>query len=76
MASISGKLSNKVFIMIFQILLAGRRTHKIRFFMGSRGILWVRLWEVKILWVQIMGVTLVRGDEKHNDRGSENKAVV
>jgi hypothetical protein len=29
------------------------------FFMGSRGLLWVRLWEVKILWVRIMGVTLV-----------------
>ncbi len=28
-------------------------------FMGSRGLLWVRLWEVKILWVRIMGVTLV-----------------
>ncbi len=28
--------------------------------MGSRGFLWVRLWEVKILWVRIsMGVTLV-----------------
>jgi hypothetical protein len=29
------------------------------FLMGSRGLLWVRLWEVKILWVRIMGVTLV-----------------
>ncbi len=27
--------------------------------MGLRGFLWVRLWEVKILWVWIMGVTLV-----------------
>jgi hypothetical protein len=27
--------------------------------MGSRGVLWVRLWQVKILWVWIMGVTLV-----------------
>ncbi len=27
--------------------------------MGSRGFLWDRLWEVKILWVRIMGVTLV-----------------
>jgi hypothetical protein len=31
------------------------------FFMGSRGFLWVRFWEVKILWVRIMGVTLVFG---------------
>jgi hypothetical protein len=30
------------------------------FFMGSRGLLWVRSWEVKILWVRIMGVTLVQ----------------
>jgi hypothetical protein len=29
------------------------------FFMGSRGLLWVQFWEVKKLWVQIMGVTLV-----------------
>jgi hypothetical protein len=36
MASISRKLSNKVFITIFQMLLAGRRTHKNKaFFMGS-----------------------------------------
>ncbi len=27
--------------------------------MGSRGFLRVWLWEVKILWVRIMGVTLV-----------------
>ncbi len=27
--------------------------------MDSRGFLWVQLWEVKILWVRIMGVTLV-----------------
>ncbi len=27
--------------------------------MGSSGLLWVRLGEVKILWVRIMGVTLV-----------------
>ncbi len=27
--------------------------------MGLRGVLLVRLWEVKILWVWIMGVTLV-----------------
>jgi hypothetical protein len=31
-----------------------------QFFMGSRGLLWVRLWEVKIVWVRIMGVTLVQ----------------
>ncbi len=27
--------------------------------MGLRGTLWVQLWEVKKLWVRIMGVTLV-----------------
>jgi hypothetical protein len=38
MASISGKLSNKVPIIISQMLLAGRRTHNNRaFFMGLRG---------------------------------------
>jgi hypothetical protein len=59
MASISRKSSNKVPIIIFQMLLAWRRTHNNRsFFMGSRGFLWVQLWEVKILWVWIMGVTL------------------
>jgi hypothetical protein len=38
MASISGKLSNKAPIIIFQMLLAGRRIHnkKKHFFMGSR----------------------------------------
>ncbi len=43
MASISGKLSNKVPIIIFQVLLAGRRTHNNRafYFMGLRGFLWV-----------------------------------
>jgi hypothetical protein len=94
MASISRKSSNKVPITIFQMLLAGRRTHKNKaFFMGSRGFLWVwimgsqnvtglelwimgsqnvmgmdygkskcygfGLWEVKMLWVWIMGVTLL-----------------
>ncbi len=39
-------------------------------FMGSRGLLWVRLWEVKILWVRIMGVTLVL--EMYRDGGSEH----
>ncbi len=30
--------------MIFQMLLAGRRTHKNKaFFMDSRGVLWVRI---------------------------------
>jgi hypothetical protein len=36
MASISGKLSNKVPIIIFQMLLAGRRTH------NNRAFLWVQ----------------------------------
>jgi hypothetical protein len=49
------------------MLLAGRRTHNNKaFFMGSRGLLWDRLWEVKILWVRIMGVTLVKGDTGSN----------
>jgi hypothetical protein len=42
-----------------------------QFFMGSRGLLWVRLWEVKILWVWIMGVTLVIREElssQHSQR--------
>ncbi len=60
MASISRKSSNKVPIIIFQMLPAGRRTHNKReFFMGLRGFLWVRLWKVRMLWVWIMGVTLV-----------------
>ncbi len=60
MASISKKASNKVPIKIFQMLLAGRRAHNnIELFMGLRGFLWVWLWEVKILWVRIMGVRLV-----------------
>ncbi len=64
-ASISRKSSNKVPIMIFQMLLAGRRTHNNRaFFMGLRGLLWIQLWEVKILWVWIMGITLVTPADK------------
>jgi hypothetical protein len=60
MASISGKSSNKVPIIIFNMLLAGRRTHNnTAFFMGLRGFLWVRLWEVKKSSIRIMGVTLV-----------------
>jgi hypothetical protein len=44
MASISRKLPNKVPIIILQMLLAGRRTHKNKvFLMGSRGFLWVRI---------------------------------
>ncbi len=31
-----------------------------QFFMGSRRLLWVRLWEAKFLWVWIMGITLVK----------------
>jgi hypothetical protein len=63
MASISRKSSNKVPITIYQMLLAGRQTHK------NNGFFWVRwgfhgfgLWEVKMLWVWIMGVTLVVSD--------------
>jgi hypothetical protein len=52
MASISRKSSKKVPITIFQMLLAGRRTHKNKaFFVGSRGFLWV--W---IMGSQIMGL--------------------
>jgi hypothetical protein len=37
--------------------------------MGSRGLLWVWLWEVKILWVRIMGVTLVTSPSmQYNNR--------
>jgi hypothetical protein len=66
MASISRKSSNKVPIIIFQMLFAGRRTHNIGafFFMGPGGFLWVQSWEVKILWVWIMGVTVVGGSDK------------
>jgi hypothetical protein len=41
MASISRKSCKKVPIIFFQMLLAGRQTHKNKaFFMGSRGFLW------------------------------------
>jgi hypothetical protein len=54
MASISRKSSNKVSITIFQMLLAGRRTHKNKgFFLGLRGF----------LWVQIMGSQNVMGSD-------------
>jgi hypothetical protein len=57
------KSSNKVPITIFQMLLAGKQTHKNKaFFMGSTvlgGFYGFVLWEVKMLWVWIMGVTLV-----------------
>ncbi len=61
MASISEKSSNKVPVIIFRCYIMGDEPIRIRpvFFMGSRGLLWVRLWEVKILWVRIMGLTLV-----------------
>jgi hypothetical protein len=61
MASISRKSSNKVSITIFQMLLVGRRTHKSKafFLQVQRGFYGFRLWEVKMLWVRIMGVTLV-----------------
>jgi hypothetical protein len=61
MASISRKSSNKVPIILFRMLLAGRQTHNNidHFFMGLRRFLWVRLWDVKILSIWIMGVTLV-----------------
>jgi hypothetical protein len=43
MASISKKSSNKVPMIIFQMLPAGRRTHNNieLVFMGLRGFLWV-----------------------------------
>ncbi len=44
MASISRKSTNKVPIIILQMLLAGRRAHKNKgFFMGSRVFLWARI---------------------------------
>jgi hypothetical protein len=60
----SRKSSNKVPITIFQMLLVGRQTHKnIKHFSHRfEGVFWVRnfgLWEAKMLWVRIMGVTLV-----------------
>jgi hypothetical protein len=61
MASISRTSSYKVPIIIFRCYIMGDEPIIIElFFMGSSGLLWVRLWEVKILWVQIMGVTLVK----------------
>ncbi len=61
MASISRKYSDKVPIIMFRCYLLGDEPIiiELHFFMGSRGLLWVRLLEVKILWVRIMGVTLV-----------------
>jgi hypothetical protein len=60
MASISRKSSYRVPIIIFRCYIMGDDPIIIeQFFMGSRGLLWVQLWEVKILWVRIMGVTLV-----------------
>ncbi len=58
MASILKNSSNKVSIIIFRCYIMGDEPIIIeQFFMGSRGLLGIRLWEVKILWVQIMGVT-------------------
>jgi hypothetical protein len=60
MASIYKKSSNKVPIIIFRCYIMGDEPIITeQFFMGSRRLLWVRLWEVKILRVWIMGVTLV-----------------
>jgi hypothetical protein len=62
-ASISTKSYNKVPIRILPMLLAGRQTHKIKaFFMGLRVFYGFGLWEFKMLWVRIMGVTLVYRD--------------
>jgi hypothetical protein len=62
-APISRKSSNKVPITIFQMLHAGRRTHKNKaFFMGSR----------EFLWVQIMGSQNVMG----LDYGSNISAII
>jgi hypothetical protein len=37
-----------------------RLSHEIEaFLLGSRGFLWFWIMEVKMLWVQVMGVTLV-----------------
>jgi hypothetical protein len=60
------KIIQQSFQTIFQMLLAGRRTHKNKAFLLAHNFLWVRegfygfsLWEVKMLWVQTLGVTLV-----------------
>jgi hypothetical protein len=50
MASISRKSSNKVPITIFQMLLAGRQTHKNKVFLWVRGGFYgFGIWEVKML---------------------------
>jgi hypothetical protein len=49
------KSSNKVPIIIFRCYVMGDKPIIIEQFMGSRGL----LWEVKLSWVRIMGVTLV-----------------
>ncbi len=61
MASISRKSSNKGPLKIFQMLFARRRTDKNKLFLWVRGGFYgFRLWEVKMLWVRVMGVTLVQ----------------
>ncbi len=62
MASISRKSPNKVPITILQILVfAGRLSHKsgALFCWVQRGFYGCGLWEVEMLWVRVMGVTLV-----------------
>jgi hypothetical protein len=48
------------------MLLAGRQTHNnIELFYGFEGVFMGSLWKVKILWVWIMGVTIVYLDLIH-----------
>ncbi len=67
MASISRKSFNKVPIKNFQMsYLLGDEPIKINHF------LWVGSWEVKMLWVRIMGVTLVYHTEDIIDVKNNN----
>jgi hypothetical protein len=60
MASFSKKSSNKVPIIIFRCYIMGDEPIIIAVFHGFEGVIMgLIIWEVKILWVQIMGVTLV-----------------
>ncbi len=66
MASISRKSSNKVPIIIFQMLLAGRRTHNNRaFFVGSR----------RVFTGLIMGSQNIMGSDHGSNISIDNSQV-
>ncbi len=50
--------------------MLGLIPHKIEavFLLGSRGFYGLGLWEVKMLWVQVMGVTLVKRKLESGDK--------